>query len=39
MSQIDSGWGAAPSANYEQLAQRFRPLFADIRAGAIEREL
>lgn len=39
MSQTDSGWGAAPTANYEQLAQQYRPLFADIRAGAIEREL
>lgn len=39
MAQIDSGWGTGPSANYEQLAQRFRPLFGKIRAGAIEREL
>ncbi|KGT93364.1 monooxygenase [Erwinia typographi] len=39
MSQFDSGWGSAPSTNYEQLAERFRPLFARIRQGAIEREL
>ena len=39
MSQIESGWGSPPSANYEQLAERFRPLFAKIRAGAIAREL
>lgn len=39
MSQIDSAWGANPSTNYEQLAERFRPLFARIRSGAIEREL
>lgn len=39
MSQFESAWGTAPSANYEQLAERFRPLFARIREGAIEREL
>lgn len=39
MSQIESGWGAAPSARYEQLAEKYRPLFANIRAGAITREL
>jgi len=39
MSSFDSAWGSAPSANYEQLAERFRPLFAQIREGAIEREL
>ncbi|WP_336778195.1 acyl-CoA dehydrogenase family protein [Pantoea sp. USHLN256] len=39
MSQIESGWGAGPSSRYEQLAERFRPLFEKIRAGAIEREL
>ncbi|ORM57546.1 monooxygenase [Pantoea rodasii] len=39
MSQTESGWGTGPSAQYEQLAERFRPLFARIRAGAIEREL
>lgn len=38
-TQIASGWGEGPSARYETLAQRFRPLFDEIRAGAIEREL
>ncbi|MGJ8514534.1 acyl-CoA dehydrogenase family protein [Carnimonas bestiolae] len=31
-------WGAAPSQRYEQLAQRWRPLFATIREGAVERD-
>jgi len=39
MSQIDSAWGAVPSARYEALAARFRPIFAQIREGAVEREL
>ncbi|MFB2553756.1 acyl-CoA dehydrogenase family protein [Ensifer soli] len=39
MSQIDLGWGEGPSARYEALADRFRPLFADIAAGAIDREI
>lgn len=39
MSHIESGWGAGPSSRYEQLAERFRPVFRNIRAGAIEREL
>lgn len=39
MSQIDAAWGAAPSAEYEQLAARFRPIFARIREGAVERDL
>ncbi|WP_017347244.1 acyl-CoA dehydrogenase family protein [Pantoea sp. A4] len=39
MSQIESAWGADPSENYPLLAARFRPLFARIRAGAIERDL
>ena len=39
MSQIDSAWGAVPSAGYEELAQRFRPIFARIREGAVAREL
>ncbi len=39
MSQIDQAWGAGPAADYEILAERFRPIFARIHAGAIEREL
>lgn len=39
MTQIDAAWGAGPDADYETLAARFRPLFAHIREGAIQREL
>ena len=39
MSQIDSAWGAVPSARYEALAARYRPVFAQIREGAVDREL
>jgi alkylation response protein AidB-like acyl-CoA dehydrogenase len=39
MSQIDLAWGAGPTARYEELANRFRPLFADIAKGAVAREL
>ncbi|WP_416414187.1 acyl-CoA dehydrogenase family protein [Pantoea sp. App145] len=39
MSQIDKAWGAGPSESYERLAERFRPLFARIREGVINREL
>ena len=39
MSQIDKAWGDGPSVDYENLAERFRPLFSRIRDGAIEREL
>ncbi|WP_213879346.1 acyl-CoA dehydrogenase family protein [Pseudomonas sp. dw_358] len=39
MTQIDAAWGAGASAGYEQLAERFRPLFARIRQGAIHREI
>lgn len=38
MTQIDAGWGAGPSARYETLAAPFRPIFADIRAGAETRD-
>jgi alkylation response protein AidB-like acyl-CoA dehydrogenase len=37
--QINAAWGAGPSADYEQLAERFRPLFATLREGAVAREL
>lgn len=37
--QITAGWGQPPSSRYEALAHRFRPIFDDIRAGAIEREV
>lgn len=39
MSQIDQAWGAGPSARYEELAKRFRPIFAEIETGAVSREL
>ncbi|MDB5556900.1 MAG: monooxygenase [Rhizobium sp.] len=39
MTQIDLAWGAGPSARYEELGARFRPIFAEIAKGAIEREL
>lgn len=39
MSQIDLAWGEGPSARYESLAARFRPIFAEIAAGAVDREL
>ena len=38
MTQIDAGWGDGPSARYETLAAPFRPIFADIRAGAETRD-
>ncbi|MBB4008249.1 acyl-CoA dehydrogenase family protein [Allorhizobium taibaishanense] len=38
MSQIDEAWGAGPSLRYEDLAKRFRPLFAEIEKGAVSRE-
>ena len=31
-------WGAAPSLRYEELAERFRPLFRNIRDGAVQRK-
>lgn len=38
MSQTDAGWGAGPSGRYEDLAARFRSVFAEIRATAVERD-
>lgn len=39
MTKVSNGWGEGPSDGYESLADRFRGIFADIRTGAIEREL
>ena len=39
MTQIDQGWGEGPSERYETLAAQFRPLFAEIATGALDREL
>ena len=38
MVQTDAGWGAGPSARYEDLATGFRPVFARIRATAVTRD-
>lgn len=32
-------WGAGPTTRYDALAARFRPVFARIRAGSVEREI
>ncbi|WP_047459606.1 monooxygenase [Rhizobium rhizogenes] len=39
MRQIDLAWGAGPTLRYDELAERFRPVFARIRSSAIERDL
>ena len=36
---LDHPWGAPPTSRYETLAGLFRPVFARIRAGAVERDL
>lgn len=38
MNLIDAGWGEGPSARYEELAERFRPAFRQIRDAAVTRE-
>ncbi len=38
MTQIETAWGEGPGPGYEALAERFRPVFARIREGAIGRE-
>ncbi len=35
---LELAWGAGPSAGYDGLAARFRPLFDRIREGTVERE-
>lgn len=39
MPQIQLGWGAPPTHAYEELAERFRPVFKRIQEGAVSREL
>lgn len=39
MTLAINAWGLPPSERYSSLAERFRPLFANIRAGALEREI
>lgn len=38
MTIIDEGWGRGPSARYDELASRFRPIFTRIAEAAIERD-
>jgi alkylation response protein AidB-like acyl-CoA dehydrogenase len=38
ISVQDGVWGAAPSRRYEELAAHFRPVFGQIREGAVQRE-
>lgn len=38
MSGADEAWGHGASGGYEELAARFRPIFARIAATAVERE-
>ncbi|KQT61740.1 MULTISPECIES: monooxygenase [unclassified Aureimonas] len=38
-TQVDRAWGSGPSARYEEIAARFRPLFARIQEGVIDREV
>lgn len=38
MTRIDEGWGRGPSARYEEIAARFRPIFDRIGEAAIERD-
>jgi len=39
MGQTKGAWGRGPSEHYEQLAERFRPVFQRIREGSVQREL
>jgi alkylation response protein AidB-like acyl-CoA dehydrogenase len=39
MTQMELAWGEGPTERYEELAQHFRPLFAEIAKGAVDREL
>ncbi|SHE80797.1 Acyl-CoA dehydrogenase [Kaistia soli DSM 19436] len=39
MTQIENGWGAGPSLDYEVLAAPFRPVFARIAEEAVAREV
>ena len=39
MTDIARAWGAPPTARYEDLAARFRPVFAAIREGAVARDI
>jgi len=39
MATTEGIWGGPPSADYEGLAERFRPTFRRIREGSVAREL
>ncbi|UDL95632.1 acyl-CoA dehydrogenase family protein [Lichenihabitans sp. PAMC28606] len=39
MTHHRSTWGSDPSASYDALAERFRPVFQRIRKGAVAREI
>jgi alkylation response protein AidB-like acyl-CoA dehydrogenase len=39
MTDRDGAWGSPPTVRYEALARRFRPVFAEVRAGAEKRDL
>jgi len=39
MTRVHEGWGQGPDDHYEALADRFRCIFSDIRAGAVDREV
>ncbi|MCX8999675.1 acyl-CoA dehydrogenase family protein [Rhizobiaceae bacterium BDR2-2] len=39
MTDIAQAWGAPPSARFDSIASRFRPVFASIRDGAIARDV
>lgn len=39
MTNFQQGWGAGPSARYDELAAPFRPIFARIRENAVARDL
>lgn len=39
MTDIARAWGTPPTARYEDLAARFRPVFAAIREGAVARDI
>ncbi|MFT9386144.1 acyl-CoA dehydrogenase family protein [Acetobacter sp.] len=38
MTQVERGWGSGPGLRYEELAGRFRGVFAQVRAGAADRD-
>ena len=38
MTQIDLAWGTGPTARYDSIAARYRPLFHAFREGAAKRD-